>query len=77
MVFVTKMNQKRKSISPCAIQVKNRQKTISFEEKLYIKVDRIVDMCHNVTFAHISICTFHDNADRIIESAKSGTKEFV
>jgi len=71
------MSHKHKSISPCAIQVQNRQKTIGFEEKLYVKGDRIVDMCHNVTFAHISICTFHDNADRITESAKLGTKEFA
>jgi hypothetical protein len=77
LAFVTKMSEKRKSISPCAIQVQNQQKTISSEEKLYAKGDRIVDMCHNVTFAHISICTFCDNADRITESAVSGNKDFV
>ena len=77
MAFVTKMSEKRKSLSPCAIHVQNRQKTISFEDKLYLKDDRIVDMCHNVTFAHINIRRFCDNADRITESAKSGTKEFV
>jgi len=71
------MSKKRKSISLCAIQVQNRQKTISFEGKLYVKGERIVDICQNVTFAHIGICTFRDNADRITESAKSGTKEFV
>jgi len=68
------MSEKCKSIPPCAIQIQNLQKTIGFEEKLYLKGDRIVDMCHNVTFAHISICTFHNNADRIIESAKSELK---
>jgi len=77
LAFVTKMSEKCKSVSPCAIQVQNWQKTIGFEEKLHVKGDRIVDMCHNVTFVHISICTFHANADRIIDSAKSGTKEFV
>jgi hypothetical protein len=71
------MSVKRKSLSPCAIQVQNQQKTIGFEEKLYLKGDRIVDKCHNVTFAHFSICTYCDNAERITKSAKSGTKEFV
>jgi hypothetical protein len=41
------------------------------------KGEWIVDICHNVRLAHSSICTFHDNADRIKESAKSGTKVFA
>jgi hypothetical protein len=57
--------------------VKNRRKTIGFEEKLDVKGDKIVDRGHNVTFTHTSICTFCDNADRITERAKSGTKEFM
>jgi hypothetical protein len=30
------MSEKRKSASPSAIQVKNRQKTIGIEEKLHV-----------------------------------------
>ena len=37
----------------------------------------IDDMCHNVKFAHISISAIRENAHRVTESAKSGTKEFV
>jgi hypothetical protein len=36
LVFLTNMSEKRKSASPSAIQVKNRRKTISTEEKLHI-----------------------------------------
>jgi len=50
--------------------------TIRTEEKLDViswpeKGEWIVDICHNVRFADISVCTIHDNADRIKESAKS------
>jgi hypothetical protein len=73
------MSEKCKSTSPSAIQVKNRQKTVSIEEKLDVisrleKGERIVDVCHNVRLAHSSICTIRDNVDKIKESAKSGTK---
>ena len=34
MAFATKISEKRKSISPSAIQEKNRRKAISTEEKL-------------------------------------------
>jgi len=37
----------------------------------------MVDICHTVIIAHISTCTIYDNADIIIESAKSETKVFV
>jgi len=72
-----KMGEKCKSATPSAMQVKNQWKTFSNEENLYIisqleKDERIVDICRNVRFAHIS-----DNADRITESAKSGTQVFV
>ena len=55
---------------------------ISMEEKWDVislpeKGEQIVDMWHNVRFAHSSICTICDNADSIKESAKSGTKVFV
>jgi len=57
--------------------VKNQQKTISTEEKLDViswleQGERIVDEWHNV-----SICTILDNADRIEESAESGTAVFA
>jgi hypothetical protein len=41
------------------------------------KGERIVDMCHNVRLARSSVCTLHDNVDRIKVSAQSGTKVFV
>ena len=65
-----------------AFQVQNQPKTVSTEEKLDVisqleKVNEIVDICHNVRFADISICAICDSVDRIKESAKSGTKAFV
>ena len=55
---------------------------IDIEEKLGViscleKGEQIVDICHNVGLTHISTRTVRDNADRIKESAKSGTKGFV
>jgi hypothetical protein len=62
--------------------MKNKQKTIAFEEKLDIicqleKGEWIVDICCSVRLAHSSVSTIRDNADRITERAKSGTKVFV
>jgi hypothetical protein len=56
--------------------------TISTEENLDVisqpeKGERIVDICCNVRFAHISMCTVYDNAGRITEHAKSETKLLV
>ena len=43
-----------------------------------MKIDeRIVDVCHTVRLAYITVSTISDNVDRITESAKSGTKVFV
>ena len=82
LAFVAKMSEKCKSSSPSAIQVKNWWKTVSIEEKLgeiswLEKGEQIVDSCHNITCPHISVCTIADNADRITEGAKSGSKVFV
>jgi hypothetical protein len=57
-------------------------KRITVEEKLGIisqleKREQIVAICHNVRLAHSCIHTLHDTADRLKESAKSGTKGFV
>jgi hypothetical protein len=76
------MSEKHKSTSPSAIQVKNWQKTISIEEKLDVisrsdKGEGIVDIFCNVRLSHISIHMIHNNADRIAEGAKSGTKMFM
>jgi len=62
------MSEKRKSASPCAIQVKNQWKTIGTEEKLDTlsrleKGERYVDIRHNVRLAHSSVRTICDNAD--------------
>jgi hypothetical protein len=39
--------------------------------------ERIVDVCHTVSLAYITVCTISDNVDRITESAKSENKVFV
>ena len=49
-------NEVYKSMSPGAMQVNNRQKKISIEEKLHVirqlgKGEQIVDICCNVGFA--------------------------
>jgi len=41
------------------------------------KGEQIVNICHSVRFAHSSVCTVYDNADRITESAKSATSVCV
>jgi len=41
------------------------------------KGEQIVDLRHNVRYTHSMVHTICDNADRIRESAKSGTKVFV
>ena len=53
--------------------MKNWQRTINTEEKLDVigqleNGERMVDICHNVRLAHISICT--DKADRNKECVK-------
>jgi hypothetical protein len=82
LAFLTNMSKKRKSASPSAIEVKNQPKTIGIEEKLSItmlceKGEQIVNICCNVTLAHGIVRKIHDNADRIKESAQSGTKVFM
>jgi len=76
------MREKHKSTSPSAIQVKNQRTAISTDEKLDViscleKGEWLVDIWHNVRYAHISICTIYDNAGRITRSAKLATKMFV
>ena len=76
------MSDKHKFAPPSTIPVKNWQKTSSIEEKSDIisrleKDERIADIGCNVTFAHCSICTICDKAERITGSAKPGTKVFV
>jgi hypothetical protein len=82
LAFIIKMSEKCKSSSPSAVQVKSWEKTVITEEKLdeiswLEKGERIVDIWHNVVFAHSSIRTIRDNADKITESAKWETKVFV
>jgi hypothetical protein len=55
---------------------------VVIEEKLDVikkkeKGKRIIDKFCNVRLKRGSVCTICDNADRIMESAKSGTKVFV
>ena len=68
LAILTNTCEKCKSAPPSAIQVKNWQKTIGTEEKLYVlsrleKGEWIVDICHNVRLAHSSVPTICDNAD--------------
>jgi hypothetical protein len=79
LAFLTNMCEKCKSASPSAIQVKNWQKTIGIEKKLSIlmrreKCEQIVDTCRNVTLTHGIVHKICDIADRIKESAQSGTE---
>lgn len=75
------MSEQCKSASPRAIQVKNWWKAVSIEEKWDIisqcKGEQIVDICHNVRFAHSSVHIICGNADRITDSTKSGAKVFI
>jgi len=55
------------------------KKPVGIEEKVDIisqleKVERNVDICHNVRITHSNVCAIRDNADRITECGKSGTK---
>jgi len=64
------------------MQVKNWQKAIGIEEQSDViswlqEGERILDIYRIVRLAHISVCMIRDNADRIKEGAKSGTKLFV
>jgi hypothetical protein len=60
LAFVTKMSVERKSALPSAVTVKSWQQTIRIVEKLrvtshFVKHERIVDVCHNVQFAHVQL----------------------
>jgi hypothetical protein len=73
--FVTKMSEKHKSTSPSTIQVKNQWKTKGNDEKLYVisrreRGEQMVDKCHNVRLAHISLCIIRNNVDRITGSTR-------
>jgi hypothetical protein len=36
LTFLTNMSEKRKSVSPSAMQVKNQRKTIGIEDRLHV-----------------------------------------
>jgi IS30 family transposase len=62
--------------------VKNQQQTISIEKKLDVKsrpekCEWTVDTCCSVRVTHSSVRTIFDNAERITECGKSGSKVFV
>jgi hypothetical protein len=81
LVFLTSMSEKCQPTSPNAIQVKNQQKTIGIEEKLYVinglkKVNELLTCAIMLRLAH-GIVRFSHNADGFKESAKSGTKGSV
>jgi hypothetical protein len=63
-VFVSKMSDKLKFTSPSKIHVKNRQKQSILKKISQLeKGEQMVDICHNVRFAHSSIHTIFDSAD--------------
>jgi len=58
--FVIKISEKRKSISPSALKVKNWQKTVGIEEKVD-KISQLVkgeqnEICHNIRTTHTNVC---------------------
>jgi len=70
LAFIIKMSEKHKSTSCSAIQVKSWRNKIGIEEKLDIiswleKAEWIVDICHNVRFAHVNVRTISGNAGRM------------
>ena len=69
LAFLANMNEKCKSTSPSAIQVKNQWKTICIEQKVE-KGEQIIVICYNVRLTHSSIHTICDNVDVIKEGAK-------
>jgi hypothetical protein len=56
--------------------VKDREEKLDVISQLEVD-EQTVDMWRNVRLTYNSVHTVHDNADRITESAKSGTKLFV
>jgi len=76
LAFLTNMSKECNSTtSSSAIQVKNQQKTLVIEYKLYVisqfeKGNELLADVLMLRLAHSSICTIPDNADRIKESAK-------
>jgi hypothetical protein len=69
------MSEKCQSTSPSAIQVKNQQKIISIEEKLYVinqmkKVNELLTFAIMLKPADGIVHTSHDNADRFKERTK-------
>jgi hypothetical protein len=62
--------------------VQNCWMTVHIEEKLDVisrlqKGECFFYIWHNIRFAHSSVCTRHENADRFTESAQSGPKLFM
>jgi hypothetical protein len=75
MAFLTNMSEQCKSTSPSTIQVKIWHSTLGAEKKLdtqanFKKGERTADTCCNNRLTPSSICTIHDNADRVKWSAK-------
>ena len=75
LVCLTSMCEKCHSSSSNAIQVKNQQKIIGIEEKLYvmnqlIKVNELLTCTIMLRLAHGVVRTGHDNADRFKERTK-------
>jgi len=73
------MSEKRNSTSPSETQIKRQRKTICIEEKLEVinrleKGERIANICRAFGLAKSTVRTIRSNADRIKESAKSGTR---
>jgi hypothetical protein len=73
------MSEQRKCISPNATHRKRQRKTIYLGEKLEVinrleNGERIVNVCRALGLAKSTVRTIRNNAHRIKESAKSGTK---
>ena len=73
------MSEKRNATSPGESQTKRQRKTICIAEKLEVinrleKGERIANICRALGLAKSTVRTIRNNADRIKESAKSGTR---
>jgi len=60
LAFITKMSKKHKSASPSAVQVKNRWKTISFEEKLDVisQLEKVNELLTNAVMLDSPILVY-------------------
>jgi hypothetical protein len=77
--FLTNMSEEHKSTSPSATQVKNRQKTISIEEKLSVinQHENVNELLMYIVPLHSLIVAYIQFVIMLIELKTSGKNVFV